>query len=55
MINSKYWPKTPEGRDADDEEANLAKAKSIERLHAEIAALREEIQELLHQKSEQWR
>jgi voltage-gated potassium channel len=40
------------GRDADDDEAELAGAKSIEALHAEIAALREEIQELLHQNSE---
>jgi voltage-gated potassium channel len=52
-MDSKYWPKMLEGRDADDEEAKLAKAKSIERLHAEMAALREEIQELLHQNSEQ--
>lgn len=37
------------GSDADDEEAELAGAKSIQLLQAEIAALREEIQELLDQ------
>lgn len=40
------------GRDADDDKAELAGAKSIEALHTEIAALREEIQQLLHQTSE---
>ncbi|NEQ19658.1 MAG: ion transporter [Microcoleus sp. SIO2G3] len=40
------------GRDADDDKAELAGAKSIEALHTEIAALREEIQQLLHQNSE---
>ncbi|MBW4498927.1 MAG: ion transporter [Scytonema hyalinum WJT4-NPBG1] len=40
------------GRDADDDNAELAGAKSIEALHTEIAALREEIQQLLHQTSE---
>ncbi|MCC5647656.1 ion transporter [Nostoc sp. CHAB 5824] len=39
-------------RDADDDEAELAGAKSIQMLQSEIAALREEIQELLHQNSE---
>ncbi|ACC81561.1 ion transporter [Nostoc punctiforme] len=37
------------GRDADDDEAELAGAKSIQALQAEITALRGEIQELLHQ------
>ncbi|MBD2561501.1 MULTISPECIES: ion transporter [Nostoc] len=37
------------GRDADDDEAELAGAKSIQLLQSEIAALREEIQELLYQ------
>ncbi|MEH2069706.1 MAG: ion transporter [Nostoc sp.] len=41
------------GRDADDDEAELAGAKSIQMLQTEIAALREEIQELLHQSSNQ--
>jgi voltage-gated potassium channel len=41
------------GRDADDEKAELAGAKSIQLLQGEIAALREEIQELLHQNSQQ--
>ncbi|MFL9458251.1 ion transporter [Tolypothrix bouteillei VB521301_2] len=40
------------GRDADDDKAELAGAKSIEALHAEMAALRKEIQELLCQNSE---
>jgi voltage-gated potassium channel len=40
------------GRDADDDEAELAGAKSIEALHTEIAALRAEIQILLRQNSE---
>lgn len=40
------------GRDADNNEAELAGAKSIEALHAEIAGLRQEIQQLLHQNSE---
>ncbi|MBD2247309.1 potassium channel family protein [Nostoc sp. FACHB-888] len=40
------------GRDADDDEAELAGAKSIQMLHKEIAALRGEIQELLHQNLE---
>ncbi|NDJ20510.1 potassium channel protein [Nostoc sp. B(2019)] len=40
------------GRDADDDEAELAGAKSIQMLQTEIAALREEIQELLHQNSQ---
>ncbi|MBC1224921.1 ion transporter [Nostoc sp. UCD121] len=40
------------GRDADDDEAELAGAKSIQLLQNEIAALRGEIQELLHQNSE---
>ncbi|MBD2593593.1 ion transporter [Nostoc spongiaeforme FACHB-130] len=39
------------GRDADNDEAELAGAKSIQLLQTEIAALREEIQELLHQNS----
>ncbi|MBW4688559.1 MAG: ion transporter [Komarekiella atlantica HA4396-MV6] len=39
-------------RDADDDEAELAGAKSIQVLQGEIAALRREIQELLHQDSE---
>jgi len=38
-------------RDADDDEAELAGAKSIELLQSEIAALREEIQQLLHRSS----
>ncbi|MBW4563851.1 MAG: ion transporter [Mojavia pulchra JT2-VF2] len=40
------------GRDADDDEAELAGAKSIQVLQGEIVALRQEIQELLHQSSE---
>ncbi|QFS50708.1 potassium channel family protein [Nostoc sphaeroides] len=40
------------GRDADDDEAELAGAKSIQMLQSEIAALRQEIQELLHQNSQ---
>lgn len=40
------------GRDADDDEAEIAGAKSIEALHAEITALRQEIQALSRQKSE---
>lgn len=39
------------GRDADDDEAELAGAKSIAELSAEIAALRAEIQQLLNQNS----
>ncbi|MEG3938118.1 MULTISPECIES: ion transporter [unclassified Microcoleus] len=39
------------GRDAEDEEAELAGAKSIAALSAEIAALRTDIQQLLHQNS----
>ncbi|MGH1396392.1 MAG: potassium channel family protein [Trichormus sp.] len=38
------------GRDADDDQAELAGAKSIQLLQSEIAALREEIQQLLHQR-----
>ena len=38
------------GRDADDDEAEIAGAKSIELLHAEIKALRYEIQALSRQK-----
>jgi voltage-gated potassium channel len=41
------------GRDADDDQAELAGAKSIQTLQTEIAALRQEIQELLHQNSQQ--
>jgi voltage-gated potassium channel len=40
------------GRDADDDKAELAGAKSIEALHTEIAALRAEIQVLLRQNLE---
>ncbi|RAM48750.1 MAG: potassium channel protein [Hapalosiphonaceae cyanobacterium JJU2] len=40
------------GRDADDDEAELAGAKSIQVLQDEITALRGEIQELLHQNSQ---
>ncbi|MDV2994541.1 MAG: hypothetical protein N4J56_004195 [Chroococcidiopsis sp. SAG 2025] len=40
------------GRDADDDEAEIAGAKSIEALHAEITALRQEIQALSRQKLE---
>jgi voltage-gated potassium channel len=40
------------GRDADDDKAELAGAKSIEALHTEIAALRAEMQILLRQNSE---
>ena len=40
------------GRDAEDNEAEIAGAKSIEALHAEIKALRHEIQALSRQKSE---
>ncbi|BDA68597.1 Ion transport 2 domain-containing protein [Calothrix sp. PCC 7716] len=39
------------GRDADDDQAELAGAKSITQLHDEITALRGEIQELLRQNS----
>lgn len=39
------------GRDAEDDEAELAGAKSITKLHDEITALRGEIQELLRQNS----
>jgi voltage-gated potassium channel len=38
------------GRDADDEGAEIAGAKSIELLHADIKALRDEIQALSRQK-----
>ncbi|MDZ4870945.1 MAG: hypothetical protein CLLPBCKN_000333 [Chroococcidiopsis cubana SAG 39.79] len=41
------------GRDADDDEAEIAGAKSIAALHAEITALRQEIQALSRQQSEQ--
>ncbi|PMB52776.1 potassium channel protein [Fischerella thermalis CCMEE 5201] len=41
------------GRDADDDEAELAGAKSITALHEEIAALRGEIQQLLERDSKQ--
>ncbi|MEA5503184.1 ion transporter [Halotia wernerae UHCC 0503] len=37
------------GRDADDEEAELASAKSIAALYSEIASLKSDIQALLHQ------
>ncbi|WGV24034.1 ion transporter [Halotia branconii] len=37
------------GRDAEDEDAELASAKSIAALHSEIASLRSDIQTLLHQ------
>lgn len=40
------------GRDADDDEAEIAGAKSIEALHTEITALRQEIQALSRQQSE---
>lgn len=40
------------GRDADDDQAELAGAKSIAELHTEITALRAEIQALLHQNTE---
>jgi voltage-gated potassium channel len=40
-------------RDADDDEAEIAGAKSIQMLQGEIAALRQEIQELLQQNSNQ--
>ncbi|NHC37403.1 ion transporter [Scytonema millei] len=40
------------GRDADDDEAEIAGAKSIAALHAEITALRQEIQALSQQKLE---
>jgi len=40
------------GRDADDDEAEIAGTKSIEALHAEITALRQEIQALSRQKLE---
>ena len=40
------------GRDADDDEAEIAGAKSIELLYAEIKALRDEIQALSRQKLE---
>ncbi|WP_026736314.1 ion transporter [Fischerella sp. PCC 9605] len=40
------------GRDADDDEAELAGAKSIQVLQTQITALRQEIQELLHQNSQ---
>ncbi|WP_066423726.1 ion transporter [Anabaena sp. 4-3] len=39
-------------RDADDDEAELAGTKSIQMLQNEITALRQEIQELLHQHSQ---
>ena len=38
------------GRDADDDEAEIVGAKSIELLYAEIKALRDEIQALSRQK-----
>jgi voltage-gated potassium channel len=41
------------GRDADDDEAEIAGAKSIAALHTEITALRQEIQALSRQQSEQ--
>ncbi|MGI8501778.1 MAG: ion transporter [Hassallia sp.] len=41
------------GRDADDDSAELAGAKSITELHDEITALRGDIQELLRQNSQQ--
>lgn len=41
------------GRDADDDSAELAGAKSITELHDEITALRGEIQELLRQNAQQ--
>lgn len=41
------------GRDADDDEAELAGAKSITKLHEEITALRSEIQELLRHNSQE--
>lgn len=40
------------GHDADDDEAEIVGAKSIELLYAEIKALRDEIQALSHQKLE---
>ncbi len=40
------------GRDAEDEEAELASAKSIAALHEEIVAMRAEIQSLSRQKPE---
>ncbi|MFE1745341.1 ion transporter [Coleofasciculus sp. H7-2] len=40
------------GRDAEDEQAEVAGAKSIAALHEEIVALRAEIQSLFHQKPE---
>lgn len=40
------------GRDADDDEAEIAGAKSIAALHAEITALRQEIQALSRQNSQ---
>ncbi|OWY67904.1 potassium channel protein [cyanobacterium TDX16] len=40
------------GRDADDDSAEIAGTRSIEALHAEITALRQEIQALSRQKSE---
>ncbi|WP_009629850.1 hypothetical protein [Synechocystis sp. PCC 7509] len=40
------------GRDADDEEAEIAGAKSLELLHADIKALRYEIQTLSERKLE---
>ncbi|MUL39284.1 ion transporter [Gloeocapsopsis dulcis] len=40
------------GRDAEDDEAEIAGAKSIEALHAEVKALRQEIQLLSRQRSE---
>lgn len=41
------------GRDADDDEAEVAGAKAIAALHDEIAALRTEIQQLLERNTEQ--
>lgn len=41
------------GRDADDDEAEVAGAKSITELHSEITALRSEIQELLRHNSQE--
>jgi len=41
------------GRDADDDDAELAGAKSITKLHEEITALRSEIQKLLRHNSQE--
>ncbi len=41
------------GRDADDDQAEIAGEKSIRSLHAEIAALRSDIQALAHPNNEQ--